>query len=204
MPLRLSSKVLTLCLLLLSMTAAAQLPQAKQQSEEEKAKARRELERKALALLDETLEGAVVLKLSENRAAVRVQAADLLWPRDEKRARALFRDAAADLAVLKPGDAGRGDRAYWAAMQLRTQLINTAAARDAQLALELLRESRPASEEGSSNAPSGDPDTELRMEQSLMARLILARSVLSDRLDAAAPSHSGLGFGAGGGIIVSP
>jgi hypothetical protein len=168
MPLRLSSKVLTLCLLLLSTTAAAQLPQAKQQSEEERAKARRELERKALALLDETLEGAVVLKLSENRAAVRVQAADLLWPRDEKRARALFRDAAADLAVLKPGDAGRGDRAYWAAMQLRTQLINTAAARDAQLALELLRESRPASEEGS-NAPAGDPDMELRMEQSLTA-----------------------------------
>ena len=84
MTLRLPLRTLTLCLLLLSTTAAAQLPQpTKQESEEEKAKARKELERKALVLLDETLEGAQVLKLAENRAAVRVQAADLLWPRDE-------------------------------------------------------------------------------------------------------------------------
>jgi hypothetical protein len=169
MPLRFSLKVLTLCLLILSSTAAAQLPQpTKQESEEEKAKARKELERKALVLLDETLEGTVVLKLPENRAAVRVQAADLLWPRDEKRARSLFREAAADLAALKSGDAGRGDRAYWVAMQLRSQLLYTVAARDAQLALELLRESRPSVEEGS-NAPAGDPDMELRLEQSLAA-----------------------------------
>lgn len=173
MSLRLPPKVLTLCLLVLPTTAAAQLPQtppqtAKPESEEEKAKARKEVERKALALLDETLEGAQVLKLAENRAAVRVQAADLLWPRDEKRARALFRDAAADLASLKPGDSERGGRAYWMAVQLRSQLLYTAAARDAQLALELLRESRPASEEGP-GSPAGDPDMELRMEQSLTA-----------------------------------
>ncbi|HEX8187271.1 MAG TPA: hypothetical protein VF586_02900, partial [Pyrinomonadaceae bacterium] len=169
MPLRLPLKTLTLCLLLLSTAAAGQSPPpARQESEEEKAKARKELERKALALLDETLEGAQVLKLAENRASVRVQAADLLWPRDEKRARALFRDAAADLAALKPGDPNRGGRDYWVATQLRSQLLHTVAARDAQLALELLRESRPASEDGS-NAPAGDPDAELRLEQSLTA-----------------------------------
>ena len=170
MPLRLSLKVLTLCLLILSTTALAQLPQTnnKQESEEEKAKARKELERKALALLDETLEGAQVLKLAENRVAVRTQAADLLWPRDEKRARAIFRDAAADLATLKPGDSSRSDRAYWIVTQLRSQLLYTAAARDAQLALELLRESRPVSEDGS-NSPVGDPEMELQMEQSLTA-----------------------------------
>jgi hypothetical protein len=166
MPLRLSLKHLTLCLLLISSTAVGQLPQAKQESEEEKAKARKELERKALALLDETLEGTQVLKLAENRAALRAQAADLLWPRDEKRARALFRDAAAELATVKPGDPSRGDRTYWMTTQLRTQLLYTVAARDAQLALELLRESRPASEDGST-APAGDPEMELRMEQSL-------------------------------------
>ena len=168
MPLRLPLKVLTLCLLLLSATAAAQLPQAKQESEEEKAKARKELERKALALLDETLEGTQVLKLAENRASVRVQAADLLWPRDEKRARALFRDAATDLAAMKSGDPKRGDQTDWMAAQLRSQLLYTVAARDAQLALELLRESRPVSEDGS-NTPTGDPNMELRMEQSLTA-----------------------------------
>ena len=170
MPLRHSLKVFTLCLLMLPATAAAQPPQGtKQGSEEEKAKARKELERKALALLEETLEGAQVLKLAENRASLRVQAADLLWPRDEKRARALFRDAAADLAAVKAGDAGRGDRAHWVAAQLRTQLLNTAAARDAQLALELLRDSRPAGEDGSASPGAGDPDMELRLEQSLTA-----------------------------------
>jgi hypothetical protein len=169
MPLRLPLRTLTLTLLILATTAAAQLPQAtKQESEEEKAKARKALERKALALLDETLEGAQVLKLAENRASLRVQAGDLLWPHDEKRARALFRDAAADLATVKPGDAGRGDRAYWMATHLRSQALYTVAARDAQLALELLRESKPASEEGAA-AQAGDPDMELRMEQSITA-----------------------------------
>ena len=169
MSLRLPLKALTLCLLILSTSAAAQSPQAtKPESEEEKAKARKEVERKALALLDETLEGAQVLKLAENRAALRLQAADLLWPRDEKRARALFRDAAADLASVKPGDSERGGRAYWFVVQLRSQLVYTAAARDGQLALELLKESRPVLEEGS-NSQWGDPDMELRMEQSVTA-----------------------------------
>ena len=167
MPPRPSFKTLTLCLLILSATAAAQSPPAgRPESAEEKAKARKELERKALVLLDETLEGAQVLKLAENRASVRMQAADLLWPRDEKRARALFRDAAAEIAAVKAGDAGRGDRAYWVLTQLRAQLLYTVAARDAQLALELLRESRPVSEDGTA---AGDPETELRMEQSLTA-----------------------------------
>ncbi|MBV8860011.1 MAG: hypothetical protein JOZ02_23975 [Acidobacteria bacterium] len=167
MPLRLPLKVLTLCLLILPTTAAAQLPQtSKQESEEEKAKARKELERKALALLDETVEGVAVLKLAENRVAVRVQAADLLWPRDEKRARSLFREAAADLAALKPADPSRGGRDYWMAAQLRSQLLYTAAERDAQFALELLRDSRPAAADGPN---AGDPDGELRLEQSLTA-----------------------------------
>ena len=169
MPLRLSLRTLALSLLIFSTTAAAQSPPAaRPEPAEEKAKARKELERKALALLEETLEGAQVLKLAENRAALRVQAGDLLWPRDEKRARALFRDAAADLANMKPGDTGRGDRHYWMATQLRSQLLYAIASRDAQLALELLRESRPVGEDGAA-APAGDPDMELRMEQSLTA-----------------------------------
>jgi hypothetical protein len=169
MSLRPTLNKLTLCLLILSTTVAAQLPPPpKQESEEEKAKARKELERKALVLLDETLEGAQVLKLAENRAALRVQAGDLLWARDEKRARALFRDAAADLAAMKPGDANRADRTYWMATHLRSQMLYTVAARDGQLALELLRESRPPGEEGAS-APAGDPDMELRLEQALTA-----------------------------------
>ena len=167
---RLSLMSLALSLLVLSATAAAQLPQVKQESEEEKAKARKELERKALLLLEETLAGAQVLKLPENRAAIRVQAADLFWTRDEKRARSLFRDAAADLAAAaaRGQEGGRRDRSAWVLMQLRSQLLYTAAARDGQLALELLRDSRPAAEEGAQASPH-DPDSELRLEQSIVA-----------------------------------
>jgi hypothetical protein len=164
-------KSLTLALLILSANVAAQLPQVKQESEEEKAKARKELERKALTLLDETLQQAQVLKLAENRAAIRMQAADLLWPRDEKRARQLFRDAAADFASARVGESTRRDRSTWILMQLRAQLLNTAAARDPQLALELLRDSRPpASEEGAASSEFDDPEQELRIEQSIMAQ----------------------------------
>ena len=159
---------LALSLLMLSSTAAAQLPQLKQESEAEKAKARKELEGRALSLLDETLQGAQALKLAENRSALRAQAADLLWPRDEKRARALFREAAADLAAAQGEGKNRNDRSHWMLTHLRMQLLYTAAARDAQLALELLRESRPpGGDDPASDAFGGDQ--ELRLEQSIGA-----------------------------------
>jgi hypothetical protein len=170
MTLRLTLRPLTLSLLLITNNVAAQLPQPARESDEEKAKARKELERKALALLEETLQDVTLLKLAENRAAVRVQAADLLWARDEKRARALFRDAAADLASARGDGTGR-DRTAWMLMQLRAQMLNAAASRDPQFALELLRDSRPAAEEGAASASEdADPDMELRLEQSIVAQ----------------------------------
>jgi hypothetical protein len=169
MKLRLPLKSLTLSLLILSATVAAQLPQVKQESEEERAKARKELERKALAMLEETLMTAQVLKLPENRAAIRVQAADLLWTRDEKRARALFRDAATDIAAAQSQEDARRSRNGWMIMQLRSQLLYSVATRDGQLALELMRETRPASAEENA-ATSGDPEGELRLEQSIVSQ----------------------------------
>ena len=161
---------LTLSLLMLSSTAAAQLPQLKQETDEEQAKARKELERKALVMLDETLAGAQTLKLAENRATIRVQAADLLWPRDEKRARALFRDAAADIASALGQEDLRRTQSGWMLMQLRSQLLFSAASRDAQFALELLRDSRPAAAEEGATQTLGDPEAELRLEQSIVAQ----------------------------------
>lgn len=54
---------------------------------------RRELERKTLILLDEIVAGASGLRLTENRIFVQVSAANLLWDRDEKRARGIFWEA---------------------------------------------------------------------------------------------------------------
>src|ERR671933_29331 len=90
---------------LLSANASAQLPQLNQDSKlpqlEQESKAQKELEKKALQLLDDTLQSAQALKLVENRAVIRAQAADLLWKRDEKRARSLFRDAVAELVAAR-------------------------------------------------------------------------------------------------------
>ena len=167
MKLRPSLGSLSLSLLMLATAAAAQAPQTNKESEEEKAKARKELERKALALLDETLQAAQVLKLAENRAALRAQAADLLWPRDEKRARSLYREAVSDIVAAQGVEGAMRERG-WMLSQIRTQMLYAVAARDAQFALELLRESRPPANENGGFA-NGDPEQELRTEQTLVS-----------------------------------
>jgi hypothetical protein len=167
MTLRLPLRSLTLSVLLLAPNAAAQAPQAPKQSEEDKAKARKEVERKALALLDETLQGAQALKLAENRAALRAQAADLLWARDEKRARSLFREAVADIVAARANADAMSQR-DWTLTNLRTQTLYAAASRDPQFALELMRESRTQPGEAAAKT-YGELDGELTLEQALVS-----------------------------------
>src|SRR5437899_2353151 len=63
----------------------------------EKKKAREEREKKTLALVDEIITESQSLKLPENRIRVDIGLVGALWPRDEKRARSLFKEAAASL-----------------------------------------------------------------------------------------------------------
>src|SRR5262245_13079710 len=65
-------------------------PQEPQQTEEEK-KVAKELEKKALALIDEMIGEAMALRLVENRVHILIGALGVLWARNENRARALFR-----------------------------------------------------------------------------------------------------------------
>ncbi len=153
-----SRKILTafaLSLLTL-MPVAAQSSASLTESKEEKEKVQKELERKALALLNNTIESAQGLKLAENRALIQAQAAELLWTRDEKRARALFRDAmiGAGEALRNAGEqkSSRRDMSYWALVQSRTQTLQMIATRDPQLALDLLRATRPTSNENTESA----------------------------------------------------
>lgn len=137
--------------ILLLVPALAQTPedqsQLGQKEKEQKAlEMKKELERKTFALLDEVIGSAATLKLPENRALVLSSAADLLWTRDEKRARALFKDALNSLnsTATKP-DAKLSDeqrRAYQTFVFQRQEIIRMIARRDIDLALELLRTSR--------------------------------------------------------------
>lgn len=141
------------------------------QTAEEKEAAQKELEKKAVEMLDGLIIDARALRIPENRVRVLTSAADLLWPRDEKRARALFRDVAASVNEAaggnKSGDEEKRDRARASIYTLREELVRTAARRDPQLALELLRATRQA-------PPTADPGPgymELGLETKLAAQI---------------------------------
>lgn len=175
------------------------------QTAEEKEAARKELERKAVEMLDGLIIDARALRIPENRVRVLTSAADLLWPRDEKRARALFRDAAAAVneaaGVNKSGDEEKRDRARSSVYMLRDELVRTAARRDPQLALELLRATRqapPTTEPGpgymelgletklAAQVSARDPKRALQMAEENLARGLTFETVeLLGRLQAA-------------------
>lgn len=163
---------LTILIALTILPAAAQtLPS--QPSKEEQKKAQEELERKTLILLDEVVSDSLMLKLVENRAIIQASAADLLWVRDEKRARTLFRDALMALgdtmAGVNPRDSSQV-QTYWMSVRLRQQLLRMVARRDPQLALDLLQATRPTAA-GDTPQGFGIPEQELMLEQTLAAEV---------------------------------
>ena len=116
------------------------------ESKEEKDKARLELEKKAVALLEQVVGETSLLKLPDNRALVFASAADLLWQRDEKRARQLFRQSADEIIQannLPKDDSMPGFIGIFQNASPRKQILMTVAQHDADLALELLYATRP-------------------------------------------------------------
>jgi hypothetical protein len=143
----------------------------------EKEEARKELEKKALELLDVAVGDGRSLRVPENRARALSAAADLLWPRDEKRARALFREAGAHINEAaqraRSGDDERRQRVFWSVNRLREETLRTVARRDPQLALELLQATRQPPP-----APPADaafiPNHEARLETQLALQVAAA------------------------------
>jgi len=90
--------LLLFCLALLAPSNVAAQVDEKEKAQKELER-RQELERKTLGLLDEIVAAAWSLKLPENRSFVMASAAELLWPRDEKRARNLYWEAFNNLGL---------------------------------------------------------------------------------------------------------
>lgn len=131
---------------------------------------KKELERKTLALLDEVIAGIPSLKLPENRALMQSSAADLLWTRDEKRARALFREALNSLAeIFNKLDAAQSRRENdeRAAHQQRQEILQVIARRDPSFALESLRATRTLSTSNDPALKDRQHHREIELEQSL-------------------------------------
>lgn len=162
--------MLLLCATITAQEAAAP-PADKSKEEEQKAQA--ELERKALVLLEETIDGAQLLKLPENRSFIFATAAELLWSRDEKRARGFFQDALTSLAEAMKNitpDGMRQDDSLWVFMQQRQQILGRIARLDPQLALDLLRATRQAFTD-SLPSYARMMDQELALEQGIAAEV---------------------------------
>jgi hypothetical protein len=155
--------------LLVCLPAFAQTPQPTQSQKEQK-----ELEKKALALLDDLVTEAMALRLVENRIYVLTTAANLLWKRNETRARAWLREAVSQfLAMEQPADPDNPQSfvALQLRMELRNQLLQSLASRDAQLALEFLRASRMPDARKLLGSKGVTPDFEQQFEMQLASRI---------------------------------
>ncbi len=156
--------------------------QEPQQTEEEK-KAAKELEAKAMALLDGLVAEAMSLRLADNRVCILTAAADALWTRDEERARALVRQAmdqvvagmreAREKAAQDEGEYfdPRYPRRYGATdAYMRHMILNLLAGRDPKLAMEFLQLARSLQPTGDLRNP-GEEQQEKAMELTLASRI---------------------------------
>jgi hypothetical protein len=131
--------ILSLLLLVLSRTAPAQQIAAAPPRDENPTPA---IEKKAVDLLETISEQVTSLHLPTNRIRSECVIADLLWKRDEKRARALFKTASDDMVgMIADIDLGEQDiypQLTWLS-QLRSEMANRLAAHDPEAAIAFVR-----------------------------------------------------------------
>jgi hypothetical protein len=137
--------VFFLLLVLMFPSARGQSSEQSLMTAAEKKKAADEREKKTIALMEEILSDMQSLRLPENRIRVAMSLAGQLWPRDEKRARAMFKDAASSLNELTAA-VESGDPNYLSLTelpgQLRQEMVQMVANHDPKLAVEFLRATR--------------------------------------------------------------
>ncbi|HEU0184246.1 MAG TPA: hypothetical protein VFS27_02965 [Blastocatellia bacterium] len=154
--------------------------QEPQQTDEEK-NAAKELEKKALALIDEMVAEAATLRLAENRVHILTGASELLWERDEERARAIAREAMNQVVAQMRESrekAAQEDGQYFDSRYprrsgtpyLRQTVLGLLARRDARLAMEFLQLTRSLRPNGGGR-DLGEEQQEKMMELSLASQI---------------------------------
>lgn len=132
-------------------------------------------EKKAFLLLDQVVNEAGGLKLPENRIYVQMSAADLLWDRDEARARVLFTEASTGIAeLLRRNDTAnsqngrRGPNPNRLGLDLRQSLVLMVAKHNGDFATQLLQSMNVPADA----SPDGRrDDAQARLEQNLVAAI---------------------------------
>jgi hypothetical protein len=186
---KLFTLALTIALFCFSEPVFAQDQPTQQPSTEELEKRKAEREKNAYRLLDQVIDEAQSLRLTENRVRVQINAADMLWDNNQGRARSLFNMAAEGVIELnqaqvaavsrRPQDpngfvvqARQAPRNFRSA-QLRQELVLTAARHDAALAYQLLATTKPPATQPAADARGPRPqiNSEENLEQQLLARI---------------------------------
>ena len=135
--------------------------------------AREDRDKKILALVDQIIDGARLLRLPENRVRIEIALAETLWARDEKRARSLFKDAVAgfsEIAAMAEGEEWENSNLALLPQQVRQEILQFAASHDPKLALDFLRASRPANEQRSFAQPAFEAQLEMRLAVQIAAK----------------------------------
>jgi hypothetical protein len=152
-------------------------------NEEQQQKEKAEKEKKAYALLEQVVDEAQLLRLTENRVRVQIGAADLLWEHNEGRARTLFGLAADGLAEMTRNasanpvpDERRGPNRGRTSGQLRQELILAVARHDATLAYQLLAATKPPT------PPAGSGNSRFDSDENLEERLLAQVAELDPKL----------------------
>jgi len=167
-----SLSLLILCLAALPARAQESVTPPTSTTQEELDKQKEIAEQKGFALLEQLLAEVQMLRLPENRIRVQISAADLLWDRNQGRARSLFSLAADSVAEMLRNnlsrDPGSGRNSGRSVNQLRRDLIFAAARHDAPMAYQLLATTRPLTP-ASGGSRSADADENL--EEDLLAQV---------------------------------
>lgn len=149
---------------------------------EELEKQKAEREQNAYRLLEQVIDEAQSLRLTENRVRVQINGADMLWSQNQGRARSLFQMAADGVAELGRTQTvtveRRGGRPEMPqnirSFQLRQELVLAAARHDAALAYQLLATTKPVTTTPSvadQRGPRAQLTSEENLEQALLARI---------------------------------
>lgn len=173
--------------------ARAQEQPTEQPSAEELEKEKAERSKNAYRLLDQVIDEAQSLRLTENRVRVQIKAGDMLWDQNQGRARSLFAMAAdgvseigRSLATLTTRSRGAAEDGFSYSIssnapprnsrvfQLRQELILAVARHDATLAYQLLASTKPPvaiPTTTDQRGPRVQPNAEENLEQALLARI---------------------------------
>ena len=169
-----------------SQQPASQQPASQQPTEDDAAKQKAELEKNAFRLLDQVIYEAQSLRLPENRVRVQISAADLLWDKNQERARSLFMQASDSINELIRSSSSAtsnqqrgGPQPDRRAFQLRQELVLAAARHDAPLAYQLLAATKaPVSNQNPNQNQSADArnprmqfNADDNLEQTLLGRV---------------------------------